>query len=1095
MLKLDQSIDEALNYLISKRQDDGGFPAVKSSDQTGIWTTAETIRAICSLKPAVGRDWLNPSVLYIINAQYPDGSWHLIAGPPGATMSTADALMALLEIKGQNLVNPPLITKLERAIEEGFRWLHSCQNKDGGWGIEHRPSSEEGMSRIFSTYYALRALYKSGDNSSTAVNKGLDYILLTENEDGGWGFYEKGESNISSTARAVQVLTESEHFHVDSSPVKRGIRYLLQHKDHLSDTCVSEELITRAGGLLSLDNYTPYDMLRVFLVCRCPDVKVLQLVKWFMGTQQSDGRWCLRCQCSDKSREACMWVTTEAALVLAQAKRLFEAHPTFMLRCLLSNCPSLAIQERLIELLDGRAFTNIDKLFELTPEIVLDRSLDLSVTSQLLEAIFDTFEYINIYASEEHRDTVALSWATIANNSNDLEIRVKGYSYAGSLRTRGNERDRLSGKGRFLDALLDMKKGEVNSSTFSKLQEALTLTKDTEEIGIIKKLIEFVNNFLNFERETDPMIGAFRGGNALVMLRDVETLSRKLPSIAPLIGQDFSIHLEKRINEGLTSISEKAKSVIVSEIKGTFKEGLAGTLRCIVRSLGLPVNNVVVTLETKDNIVVSDNKRQISFVGCADTEFLFTVTPRQGGKLRVPLFICFNDFNGERHETRTEHEILVERRTDRQVEVGFVEIINPYSYGPAILSPEMFYGRKDKLREIRNSIKSTNQPYAVVGQRRIGKTSFLRALKADLEQEHAVCVLLDLQMISPKKSVLFLDQLGEQTLLALSESPLKEKVPQKTLFKRVSEALSIIKEIEVMSVFKIGMDKPEVEKEQLAFKRAAAIMKTYSSILSENGYKCVAMLDEIGELAEYEGADTLLSFMRGLIQALPQFVFIVAGPDILFELTSYKRPFFNLFEKVPLHGLKEDEAEELLTKPIPQVHYEDDVFEYVYKITGGNPFYVQAICKRIVGLLNREKRYQVTVADAKSVVDILVEELDDQSRFQWKDTNTYEHLILASIAGFEGLCDSTQIIDKIRSSLKEHLKSTYLPAELSGAIQRLIEKGYIFKSGTNYKFADDIFRRWVNLHFPLTDVAKEEVSLGNNGRMVVSHVSAEPNNA
>ncbi len=87
-----------------------------------------------------------------------------------------------------------------RAIGEDMRqdwivrakeWLESCQNEDGGWGetcaTYDDPSLKgKGPSTASQTAWALMGLCAAGDIHSRAVQRGINYLVATQNRDGSW---------------------------------------------------------------------------------------------------------------------------------------------------------------------------------------------------------------------------------------------------------------------------------------------------------------------------------------------------------------------------------------------------------------------------------------------------------------------------------------------------------------------------------------------------------------------------------------------------------------------------------------------------------------------------------------------------------------------------------------------------------------------------------------------------------------------------------------------------------------------------------------------------------------------------------------------
>jgi squalene-hopene/tetraprenyl-beta-curcumene cyclase len=77
------------------------------------------------------------------------------------------------------------------AIERAVRWVRERQNPDGGWGELPRSYDDPslkgmGPSTAAQTAWALLTMFATGDFSSDAVRRGIDYLLDTQRPDGSW---------------------------------------------------------------------------------------------------------------------------------------------------------------------------------------------------------------------------------------------------------------------------------------------------------------------------------------------------------------------------------------------------------------------------------------------------------------------------------------------------------------------------------------------------------------------------------------------------------------------------------------------------------------------------------------------------------------------------------------------------------------------------------------------------------------------------------------------------------------------------------------------------------------------------------------------
>ncbi len=118
---------------------------------------------------------------YIYREQEEDGSWF---GRWGVNYiyGTWQTLRGLARI-GEDMQSE----RIQRAV----KWLHAVQNEDGGWGetaASYDPGHPKatGPSTPSQTAWALMGLFNAGDVSSSAVQRGLDYLINGQDSEGTW---------------------------------------------------------------------------------------------------------------------------------------------------------------------------------------------------------------------------------------------------------------------------------------------------------------------------------------------------------------------------------------------------------------------------------------------------------------------------------------------------------------------------------------------------------------------------------------------------------------------------------------------------------------------------------------------------------------------------------------------------------------------------------------------------------------------------------------------------------------------------------------------------------------------------------------------
>jgi squalene-hopene/tetraprenyl-beta-curcumene cyclase len=79
----------------------------------------------------------------------------------------------------------------EPMIQQAAEWLRMVQNADGGWGetcgsYDDPNTKGIGPSTPSQTAWAVMGLLAAGDMRSESVQKGIAYLLKTQNADGAW---------------------------------------------------------------------------------------------------------------------------------------------------------------------------------------------------------------------------------------------------------------------------------------------------------------------------------------------------------------------------------------------------------------------------------------------------------------------------------------------------------------------------------------------------------------------------------------------------------------------------------------------------------------------------------------------------------------------------------------------------------------------------------------------------------------------------------------------------------------------------------------------------------------------------------------------
>jgi squalene-hopene/tetraprenyl-beta-curcumene cyclase len=192
-----QAIERAVRWTEGMQGRDGGWGAFDADntrslvrelpfldfgeviDEPSADVTAHAVEMLAALGRACDPECV-AAVRWLIDRQEPDGSWF---GRWGVN-----------HIYGTGAVVPALVAAgvapSEACVRRAVAWLSEHQNPDGGWGEDPRSYDSpewigRGPSTASQTAWALLALHAAGE-SADAVSKGVQWLVSTQCEDGGW---------------------------------------------------------------------------------------------------------------------------------------------------------------------------------------------------------------------------------------------------------------------------------------------------------------------------------------------------------------------------------------------------------------------------------------------------------------------------------------------------------------------------------------------------------------------------------------------------------------------------------------------------------------------------------------------------------------------------------------------------------------------------------------------------------------------------------------------------------------------------------------------------------------------------------------------
>ena len=286
------------------------------------------------------------------------------------------------------------------------------------------------------------------------------------------------------------------------------------------------------------------------------------------------------------------------------------------------------------------------------------------------------------------------------------------------------------------------------------------------------------------------------------------------------------------------------------------------------------------------------------------------------------------------------------------------------------VSGSKFFGRDKPLAELRDAISSSTCA-GVYGLRKVGKTSLLQeSRRRSMEIGHLVIYVDLLKLPSDVNDCGWLywriaNLLRDET-------------------KRLEAEFLQIKSFKwrLGGIFPDFLDVPDGFKLATAFDSDVSRLIEVIRVLPLSPRpKVILLLDEIERLlpsalgkAEFSGFFDLLSYMRGLNQERPEFVFIVTGANAsISEVAQFDgrdNPVFNYIKEIYLPHQEANECSRMirtLGKGMG-LRFSSGAEDRIYELTGGHPFFARQLCSYIAQV-NQERPLNISDIEVESVIE------------------------------------------------------------------------------------------------------------------------------
>lgn len=348
-----------------------------------------------------------------------------------------------------------------------------------------------------------------------------------------------------------------------------------------------------------------------------------------------------------------------------------------------------------------------------------------------------------------------------------------------------------------------------------------------------------------------------------------------------------------------------------------------------------------------------------------------------------------------------------------------ISALDPYETQSPVTGSR-FFGRDYEKKRI---LENPDTNYAVLGVRRIGKTSLLRETERLLKERE-------------KKA----DETPHIVYMDCSD---------------LSQASDFIREV----VRKLHpADLPRLELQQRVYFYFPNFLERMRQKYKR---KIVFILDEIDNLVISQRGDWELfrslraSSNKGICQ------YIIAGfREAMFEQTDINSPFYNFASELRLSEFTRQQAQDLIVTPMENLGVgfknRDEVVGIIYEETSGHPNLIQYYCKILLRRLDDAGERELS---ANNLVDVYADEGFRRilvSSFQQNTANVEKALVYAIILSWQSRSQTVFTQEHMDNALKKQgLRLSQKVIEEACSALKLA--GVLQQKGQEYSFTSRVF--------------------------------------
>ena len=371
---------------------------------------------------------------------------------------------------------------------------------------------------------------------------------------------------------------------------------------------------------------------------------------------------------------------------------------------------------------------------------------------------------------------------------------------------------------------------------------------------------------------------------------------------------------------------------------------------------------------------------------------------------------------------------------------------NPFQYG-GVVSGQSFCNRTQEAADLRRAVENAEKLF-VYSERRLGKTSLIKKVLAELPEEDYLTVYIDLWPTDGETS--FVLACAKAFSEAMGTTTDKLLYTAKTFFSRLVPSVTANDEGKPIVTFGFDQKRPDVPllEEVLAMPAKAA---------EKEGKQVVVVFDEFQQILEYE-SDAVERLLRSTIQHQPDVAYIFCGSRkhlIRQMFMDSQRPMYRSGAHYPLGLIAEEHWQKFIAEKFEGTgkRISKETIAAICRLTQGHPFYTQHLCHPLWELC--EEGGEATAEMIDQATGLLLDRESYAFMNLWDSLSRNPRRFLRGVAAEE---------PGVQVFASEFLRKYQLgsSSNVQRAIELLLKKDIIDKEEGGVVIPDRFFRLWIN---------------------------------